>query len=72
MVKKNHNMSSEFSLFVVVCFNTFVAVPDGIEVDEDIAAIETENRDPRGQGVYWHDQEYPHNPSLLIRDSVVL
>ena len=50
---------------------TFVAVPDGVAVDVEVLVVEEEETQPRLERVDRHDEQDPHDPTLLGRVRVV-
>ena len=50
-----------------VSFLTFVAIPYGIEVNIVMISFEEEQTQPRLECIYWHDEQYSNDPSLLCR-----
>lgn len=50
--------------FFYFCF-TFIAIPDGEEVDIVRVSFEEEQRDPAVASVYRHDEQDAHYPTLL-------
>ena len=48
-----------------IVFPTLVAIPYGIEVNIVMISFEEEQTQPRLECIYWHDEQYSNNPSLL-------
>lgn len=66
----NTNTSAHTGTHNTLPTPTFVAIPDGVEIDVVIHIVE-EKGEPGIEGIDGHEQQDPHYPSLFCRIAVV-